>query len=1052
MVTFDSRDNWQLPRVSGTIDRKPLLETLETAAEHRLTLITAPPGYGKTTLAAQFAQQSRTPVIWHTVEERERDLPNLYRACLTAFRNFAPTIEMPQVTPGSTAEELAALLTAQIRDKLTQHVIFILDDVQNLADSPQSEVWLRAFVRTAPPKCHLMLVSRIIPDLPLTEMIARREVLAIGQKDLRFNVDEVERLARRINAHNETRDRLHRITERLEGWPAGIILALQPLPQELESAALPDADSGPEALFNSLAGLMLRAQPVQLREFLLRSSTLNRLTPELCANVLGMTDSVRWLDEAQKRGLFLAKTVGGLAYHSLFRNFLQREFFQTEPEQYAELHDRAAQWFKRHDQLETALEHYIAVDDSESAAAIAEQVAQLYHSQGNSETLLRWGRQLHAIGAEAPRLEYSCAMIYTDRYEYELATAHLERAQLGFAQRGDNAGLVSVAIQHAMIALQQGQLRDAVTQAIDIIDNHILPPNLRARALSILGYAQLRLGDIEPAIRHLEEAVPLYRDDGDAYALSQALQDLNVAYMQVGRLDDAGTCLQEIVALCRSLGSASALAIALNNLGYYYHLRSDYQQAGTTFQEGLNIATRILDRRAETYLLWSLGDLQRDCGAYDLALKLYEKGLKLSEGSEPVVHTALLLSVATLRRWRGEYDEALHCANQAHQLAVQHDIALDRTMAQVLVWAIQAQRGQYDVINERLSQAAADLNRQGANFELLRLLALRANLSLLRGKPQAAREYLKAAVAVAHETKSLQPFVAEVYHLPTLHDYVTRQAGLRDATFEENLQALQQAQQQVARRQRRQQPAAQLTFTMRVQTFGREVIEREGQLVQPSHWRTAAARELFLYLLFVGPQNRGDLYLHFWPDSPTTKARSNFHTTLHRARRALGRNVILYQDGLYTVDDELDLYCDALQLEKLTERARLMPTRDARTEDLWHRAVQLYNGDFLPTMDASWVLPLRERYRDLYIEALIGLSDCADARGEVPAALAALRRAAALEPYREDIHRRIMQCYARKGEPKKVKDQYNNLQQLLWNDLAVKPSAETEQFAHLLLR
>jgi DNA-binding SARP family transcriptional activator len=226
---------------------------------------------------------------------------------------------------------------------------------------------------------------------------------------------------------------------------------------------------------------------------------------------------------------------------------------------------------------------------------------------------------------------------------------------------------------------------------------------------------------------------------------------------------------------------------------------------------------------------------------------------------------------------------------------------------------------------------------------------------------------------------------------------------------------------------------------------------RDGKPVPSSEWRAIAARELFLYLLFVGPQSREQISLEFWPDSSTKRVRSNFHTTLYRARQALGENVITFKDDVYLIDPELDVWCDAQELESLAVQARLLSPRDVRTEDLWRRAVSLYRGDFLPSLDAEWVATRRETLREIHLEALIGLGECARARGDFREALGVFRRALGLEPYREDIHRSIMTCYAERGEKQKVLLHLRELQRLFRQELAAEPSLETLALAETLL-
>src|SRR5581483_6797043 len=438
----------------GIIDRPRLLNKLRSVPDYKLTLISAPPGYGKTTLAAQFARQSPFPVAWHTIEERERDVTNLHAQSLAALSRIVPSIKKQAAPPGYAPAELATLIADTLRDEATGDTIYIMDDVQHLAGSPSAEAWLRTLVALLPKSCHLILISRILPDLPLVEMIARREVLAIGQEELRLTGQEIHDLAGMILGTPPSADRITELATRLEGWPAGTILALHPLPPDLERA-------------------MLHAQPPEIRDFLLASSTLSRLTPELCSAALGLPNSLERIAEIQSRHLFLGRAPGGLFYHALFRSFLQRRLREDFPHTFVDLHMRAAAWFEGQDQVDEAFEHYMAAEAAAQAAQIAERVAQSYFRQGHTETLLNWGMRLSQAGVAAPRLLHACAMVHTDRYEYPAAETELQQAAAMFAATNDQAGLSSVQVQQAMLQLQRGNYHEAALLAGKLVESRL---------------------------------------------------------------------------------------------------------------------------------------------------------------------------------------------------------------------------------------------------------------------------------------------------------------------------------------------------------------------------------------------------------------------------------------------------------------------------------------------------------------------------------------------------------------------------------------------------
>ncbi len=1037
-------------RISSTIDRPRLLEKLQTVREYKLTLISAPPGYGKTTLAAQFARQSPHPVAWHTIEERERDVPNLYARALTVLEPVVPGMEALPSASGYAPGELAAFIAEHLREKVTDDLIYILDDVQHLTGSPPAEMWLRTLVSLLPPSCHLILITRTLPDLPMAEMIAHREVLAIGQDELRLTSKETSDLAREIVGAALEPNRVQELVSRLEGWPAGTVLALHPLPADLERAML-GGGQGPEALFDALARPMLQTQPRSIRDFLLASSTLSRLTPELCYAALDLPDGTTRLMEVQARNLFLVRVSGGLTYHTLFRSFLQRQLKAHDPELFVHLHLKAAHWFEDRDDLDEAFEHYVAAELFDRAAAITERVAQSYFAQGKVETLLNWADKLGHSYVQSPRLLYACGIIHTDRYEYAEAEAELQAAETGFQQQQDSVGIGDVHIQQALIKLQRGKYAEAIEQVTPLVDGSFSQANLHGRALKILGVARLRLGQVEAAVMNLIAAIPLYRADGDVYALANVLQDLSVAYTRLGRLDEAGACLQEVVALRRELGHSSALALALNNLGYYYHQHSNYIQATETFEEGLSVVARAPARRAESSLRWSFADLQRDRGAFDDALLLYRKALELMNGSEPALQCAILVNFSILRRWQGNLYEAILYAEEATVLAQAHSVALEGLTAQAALWAARALLNRADEALLNLDTITSRLREQGAQYELMRVTSLCAHAALLCGDKQTAECYLESAAEIAQKIGSAQPLAAEINHTPALESLINEQSQKYEALLRD-LKRLRDAQIKVnINIHVNSSNVAVDTYSLRVFTLGQESIVRNGEPVPSSEWRAIGAKDLFFYLLFMGPVTREQIYLTFWPNASARQARSNFHMTLYRARHALGANVITFQDDLYQINPDVELWCDADSLENLTRQARLLPPRDARTEDLWRRAVKLYRGGFLLSIYSDWVAPRRAALHDLYLEALIGLGECARARRDFTEAIHAFERALAVEPYREDIHRAIMTCYAEKGDKRKIQVHFQELRKLFRRELAIEPSAQTMALAAALL-
>lgn len=1039
----------RVPQLPAVVERTRLLQKLEGVLQHKITLLCAPPGYGKTTLAAQFVRTLNCPVTWHAIEEQERDVPNLHTKCLAALDGIVPGVESLEFTRAKSVTEQATALANHLRGSIKKDIVYVFDDVQYLSGSSAAEVWLRTFATQVPSNCHLILISRTLPDLPLTELIAKREVLAIGQDVLRFTTDEVSRLAQTVFGLSLAEAQIEKMVGRLEGWAAGIVLALQPLPLELAESML-SGGSGPEALFDALADLMLNAQPPGLRDFLFISSTLTRITPELATSILELPNAAEWMAEALNRNLFLTRVSGGLVYHRLFRDFLQRRLAVQNPNLFNTLHVKAARWYEQNYMIDDAFEHYIIAGLAEPANELINQVAQTYYVQGRMELLLHWNEQLAEHNLANANLSYVCSAILIDRYDYDRAEIEIEKAEQLFAEQGNTYNLSMVYLYRARINLQRGHFQKVIEEAAPLLEDDQL--TVRGNALRMSGFAYLKLGYVDHAIGCFETALPLYKTNGDQLSTSKLLMDLDVAYRQAGRLADAAACLQEVVAIRRTLQSTDDLAQALNNLGYHYHQCGDYAQAYATFQEGLSVIARAQNHRTESYLLWSFGDLQRDRGGFEEAVGSYNLSLELIGANEPSLRASVLISLATLRRWQGNYYDAAMIANEALILSAAHSLVFEELNAKIALWAARAHMGEVVTATKELDAVLGELERRGATTEAITARMVCAHLSLLRFDKTAADRFLQDALKIAQNGGSIHQGTAEIMHTPLLESFVARSAT-KYAELLQGVSRLLKAQLKPTNIiTLRDKMEANAVYSLRVQTLGKEIIERDGVLVLSTEWRAAAARELFFYLLFNGAQNRERISLDFWPDSTPSRVRSNFHTTLYRVRQALGENIIVFKDEKYCVNPELDVWCDAHEFESLVKKARPLPYRDARTEDLWFHAATLYQGDFLPQLEGDWVIDYREMLNEYYLEALIALGECARARQDSSDAIKMYKQALKVDPYREDIHRLLVTCYAERSERRKIYQHYRELQELFSRDLGVEPSRETVALIKSLLK
>jgi DNA-binding SARP family transcriptional activator len=243
------------------------------------------------------------------------------------------------------------------------------------------------------------------------------------------------------------------------------------------------------------------------------------------------------------------------------------------------------------------------------------------------------------------------------------------------------------------------------------------------------------------------------------------------------------------------------------------------------------------------------------------------------------------------------------------------------------------------------------------------------------------------------------------------------------------------------------------TYSLRISVLGHEGIERDGKVISNATWQAKSARKLFYYLLFKGPSSREEIGLSIWPDSSTLEMNRKFHSTLSRARNAIGKNVILFDNEheLYSINSTVDVWCDAVEFKAVIQQAKLSSSLLIYTENLWQHAVKLYQGDFLVSFDDIWITMYRESLLELYLQSLVALGECKCVRGNPQEAIEILKQALKVDPYREETHRVLLKCYHLSGERGFIIQHSSELSELFDADLGVTPSLETIKLTRKLL-
>ena len=432
------------------VARPRLIAKLEPEAGRKLMLISAPAGFGKTTLLGEWAasRSDEQCVAWVSLDEGDNDparfLSYLVAALQTVEEEIGEGVLSSLRAPGSPPiEALTGALLNELAD-FPGTLAIVLDDY-HLIDSDQVHGMVAFLLERLPSNVHLLIASRIDPPLPLARLRARGQITEINATDLFFTREEAVTFLKETMGLNLSEEDVAALEERTEGWIAGLQLAALSMRDREDVPGFVRAFSGSHCdVLDFLSEEVLERQSEQMRAFLLETSILQRLTEELCDAVTDRDDGQEALERLERENLFVVPLDDErrwYRYHHLFADVLRGLLEQERSEEVKELHLRAASWYERNGWASEAVEHALAAGDAGRAARLVEYYTQALLQRGEGVTVDRWLSALPAgLLRSRPRLSLAraiLALISGRADEVEPLLTDAERALATVDQAGE---------------------------------------------------------------------------------------------------------------------------------------------------------------------------------------------------------------------------------------------------------------------------------------------------------------------------------------------------------------------------------------------------------------------------------------------------------------------------------------------------------------------------------------------------------------------------------------------------------------------------------------
>jgi LuxR family maltose regulon positive regulatory protein len=526
----------------GIVPRPRLVQALGQGERSRLTLVMAPPGYGKTTLLAQWGEDNGRRFIWLSLDDADDDASRMLVYLVTALNEAVPLgpevfPRPPEPGPGFVAFALPRVARALAAP--SKPFVLVLDDVHVIHDRNALDV-LAMIVQNVPAGSQVVLAGRDPPPLPLSRLLVSGSLSTINTQQLAMTVHEGTQLLHAAGLPVGGSEAAM-LVERTEGWPAGLYLAALALREERHLGKALASFAGGDALISEyVRDEMLDRLPLDRLEFMLGTAVLDRLSGPLCDAVLQMSGSAGKLEELERANLFLVPSDRNRIWfrrHQLFAEVLLAELRRRAPGQESIQHRRAAEWFERSGDLDAAVDHARASRDFVLAGRIIARHVVPYIATGRASTVRRWIESLPSGAfADLPWFGAAAALAYvsagnTDRATHWLAVADRGESDAGPLPDGRASLRSAVAITRAALAL--GTIEDLGRDAA--LGYALEPDNSPWRGFCafLLGVALHLQGKPAAATAKLEEAAALSNlEQPNVHAWALAL--LSICAMDAG--------------------------------------------------------------------------------------------------------------------------------------------------------------------------------------------------------------------------------------------------------------------------------------------------------------------------------------------------------------------------------------------------------------------------------------------------------------------------------------------------------------------------------------
>lgn len=988
--------------------RTGLLDEINSSSGKKLILVTAPSGYGKSSLINEYLVYYKKTAAWvHLNREFKNlfsllnyitaslnrlnpefgsNLTELINLCIKENKNFAGQENVISELTGRFINELVFSFSSD--------VFIVLDDYHELDNNTEINNFLDGLIKEMPDNIHFIISSREIPELNLAYLGSKQELKHLTLNELNFNSEEIKLLANEIYKRELPESSIELIYTVTGGWVTGIHLVIQSADFFSNSGILNDVL--PRNIYIYFAEEVFGRLKDSQRSFLLKTSHLQGFNENICNNILDITDSREILKSLMEKNIFLEEkgviTESGSVetdynYIQLFKNFLVKKAAEElDKEQLKSLINKTADYFLSVKNYASAIDQYINAGNYKKAAGLLDNIFREYFDGGRFDKLAGWINSLiNENCGNTCMLNYYSGLLAKYHYgNLEDAIIFFDKALNNPVSSADEDLNLTITLAKMEVLINQGKTDDAYNE-LEMLENKSSGAINKAKIYYFIGHIHFQRNDNNSALNYANKALDLL-NESENNTLKEDIYNL------LGNINITnGEFIKAIhyYELTQNTTQSLQKKLVVNgNLAVLYSRSAKFRKA----EESLNRTKEFLKflnspifeiavKMSEYTILFESGD-------YKNALKTAEYVNKQALKIKNYLYISLSYQFLSECSYYLKNSEAAESYTALALKYINRDTGSEAVLFDLIAIINRLNNESAEGFIKKLEDVITYLESNNSNYDKAIALYYLAKCYFLSGSEAASAKYINLTFNLARE-KGYEAFLFREFMFdPEFFEFACKTSGLNKFEFLTPGDSLNETELISTEHKKSVNHFIENCYVLKMYLFGGLKFLYRGKEIPENKWIRKKRKLILCYLLLENNKrlSKDRIVDIFFPDTPLESIDNTFHQAVSNIRSVLksetpgktkeskkstgsDSDLLIYEDKTLAINKPGECYIDLNEFNTAIKQASLTDNKKEKINFL-KKAAELYSGNVLEGYYESWCEELREQYREKFISAV----------------------------------------------------------------------------------